>query len=275
MVDGLICHGEEARAQLTRDFGIPLEKIWVIPHGPLFDEKPEASPHEARAELGLSVQEPLVLFVGVISKYKGISFLLDAWKRLIASGGRGRLLIAGTGDPRLLSEIRETVSAEGLESSVDFWFRFIPVEQLPLLYQAADILVYPYKAGTTSGALLTGMNFEKAIIATNLPFFRAYLSDGENALLVDYGDTNALASCLRTLLDRPEECSRIARGLRNQHSQGVSWREIANATRKCYESLLEARPAGDQKILSKRKCDPLIKPSERDHSVHSDANAVR
>jgi glycosyltransferase involved in cell wall biosynthesis len=238
--DALICHGEEARSQLIKDYGISPDKIRVIPHGPLFAERPEVSPEEARIKLGLPVPEPLVLCQGVISEYKGIPFLLEAWKRVMELGAKGRLLIAGTGDPHLLSSIREKVSAGGLAASVHLWLEFVPVEKLPLLYQAADILVYPYKAGTTSGALLTGMNYGKPIVATKLPFFCEYLRDGESALLVGYGDTQALARSLRFLLDEPPERARIAGALLgSQGSTGASWSKIARTTRSCYDSVLE------------------------------------
>jgi glycosyltransferase involved in cell wall biosynthesis len=235
----LICHGEGARSELIKDFEVAPDKIRVIPHGPLFAEKPVVSPEEARTRLGLSMEEPLVLSLGVISEYKGIPFLLEAWKKLKVSGCKGRLLVAGTGDSNLLLSIREKVSADGLAASVDLWLEFIPVEKLPLLYQAADILAYPYKAGTTSGALLTGMNYGKAIIATKVPFFREYLRDGENALLVDYGDTEALAQSLRLLIEEHHKRARIASALGCQNSAEVSWSTIAKHTRNCYKHVLE------------------------------------
>ena len=161
LVDAIICHGQEAREKLKKDFGVPIEKIWVIPHGPLFVGKPTESKKDCREKLGLPVDETIVLCAGVISEYKGIPFLLDAWKTQVESGAKSRLVIAGTGDAGLLAQIREKVEREGLRSSVTLWLRFIAVEEIPLLHQAADILVYPYKAGTTSGALLTGLNYEK------------------------------------------------------------------------------------------------------------------
>jgi glycosyltransferase involved in cell wall biosynthesis len=242
--DALICHGDEARAELVRDFGVREEKIWVIPHGPLFEDRPNLSSREARLKLGLPSDEPLILFLGVISEYKGVLFLLDAWKQFRRLRGRGHLVIAGTGDARVLSEIQQKVSAEQLES-VALWLHFIPVDQLPLLYQAADILVYPYKAGTTSGALLTGLKYGKAIVATKLPFFREHLEDGQTAILVDYGDKDALGSSLLDLASRPEERQRLASALFRQQSNSVSWDEIAKKTRECYESVLELSSGGD------------------------------
>jgi glycosyltransferase involved in cell wall biosynthesis len=236
--DALICHGEQAQAELVRDFGIAKEKIWVIPHGPLFDDGPKLTPQEARAKLGFERDQPLVLSLGVISEYKGIPFLLDAWKKLKAEGTEGRLVIAGTGDPRVLSEIQEKVAADGLGKSVRLWLQFVPVEQLPLLYQAADILVFPYKAGTTSGALLTGLNYGKAVVATRLPFFQEYLKHGETALLVDYGAIDDLAAALQVLIQQPAQRDRLASAVACQAAQRTGWPEIARKTRQCYEATL-------------------------------------
>jgi glycosyltransferase involved in cell wall biosynthesis len=240
--DALICHGQDARAQLSQEFGIASEKIWVIPHGPLFEEGAKLSPQEARHRLGLPVEQILVLYFGVISEYKGISFLLDAWKKMVDAGGAGRLLIAGTGDTQLLASIRQRVVAKGLESSVSLRLEFIPVEQLPLFYQAADVLVFPYSEGTTSGALLTGMNYGKAIVATHLPFFHEYLSEGESALFVDYGDTARLAGTLTKLVADPMERSRLGSGVAARTARFNSWNHIAQSTIECYEQVKQRSP---------------------------------
>jgi glycosyltransferase involved in cell wall biosynthesis len=121
---------------------------------------------------------------------------------------------------------------------VSLWLQFIPVEQLPFLYQAADILVYPYKAGTTSGALLTGLNYGKAVVATRLPFFLEQLKDGETALLVDYGETDALAGALQTLMQQPQRCAELAGAVKRKASQGIGWQEIGRKTKQCYRAVL-------------------------------------
>jgi glycosyltransferase involved in cell wall biosynthesis len=239
MSDALICHGEEAKGWLISNFQVPAERIWVIPHGPLFDKKPEMSVVEARAELGLSCTETLVLCFGVINDYKGIPFLIDSWRLLIASGARARLIIAGTGAADLIADIRRKVMSLGADSCIDLELRFISVEELPLWHLAADILVYPYKGGTTSGALLTGMNYGKAIVATRLPFFIEHLRDGENAALVDYSDVEGLTHTLGRLINDKAERTRLAQAVRGMPAGPSSWMEIARATRSCYERVLE------------------------------------
>lgn len=234
----LICHGDAAREELMQDFHIADERIWIIPHGPLFDEAERTSTLEARLKLNLPPDQPIVLCLGVISEYKGIPFLLDAWKLIQRKGSQARLIIAGTGDPNVLSAIRQQVENEGLKSTVDLRLQFVPVEQMAFFYQASDILVYPYKAGTTSGALLTGLNYHKAVVATTLPFFQEYLKHKETGLLCDYGDVESLASALSTLLEQPQERARLAASLTRESSRGIGWDEIARKTLECYQAAL-------------------------------------
>jgi glycosyltransferase involved in cell wall biosynthesis len=236
LADAIICHGREAREKLISNFKVPAEKIRIIPHGPMFSEKGVETKVESRVKLGLPVDETLVLCAGVINEYKGIPFLLDAWKRLAESGVKKRLLIAGTGDANLLDQVRGKVEAEHLGPTVSLWLRFIPVAELPLLYQAADILVYPYKAGTTSGALLTGLNYEKAIITTRLPFFREHLKEDVEAIMVDYGDIDGMAQALARLINEPEKRESLSRGATKRIATDDSWKNIARATMECYRS---------------------------------------
>ena len=239
LADAVICHGREAREKLFHDFRIAEEKLWVIPHGPLFWERPVESKEDCRVMLGLPVDEVLVLCGGVISPYKGIPFLLDAWKRRSQSNGKSRLLIVGTGDTGLLEQIRTKVEVEGLTSSVSLWLRFIAVEELPLLYEAADILVYPYKACTTSGALLTGLNYGKAMITTKLPIFREILREDVEAEMVEYGDINGLARTLTELISSPDKRERLASGAAGRSGKADSWQKIAGETIECYRTALE------------------------------------
>jgi glycosyltransferase involved in cell wall biosynthesis len=238
IADALICHGEKARADIVKSFGVPREKTRVISHGPLFDELPSVSPEEAKTKLGFPLEMPVVLSLGVISEYKGIPFLLDAWKAAVDAGMKAKLIVAGTGDAELLSGIRAKVSTERLEGSVELMLQFIHVELLPVLYQAADVLVYPYKAGTTSGALLTGMNYNKAMVTTTLPFFCELLTHERDALLIGYGDVEGWAHTLRTLAEDSGLRTRLAHNVQQSKALVSSWDGIARATGECYLSVM-------------------------------------
>jgi glycosyltransferase involved in cell wall biosynthesis len=237
MMDALICHSEAAKQELISGFHLAPECIRVIPHGPFFYDFPKSSPASARNRLGVKEEECLVLWQGIIRPYKGVQFLLDAWARVQQAGARARLLIAGIGDEALLAAIRRKVQALSLEDSVDLRLDFAEPYEMLSYYQAADIVVYPYRAVTTSGALMTGITQGKAIIATSLAPFRELLQDGKNALLCRYADTPGLAAALLVLINDSPLRARLAAASASLNLGEQMWKQIAAQTVACYESL--------------------------------------
>jgi len=254
MMDALICHSDAARQQVLAQCVIAPERVWVIPHGPLFFESQQNTQRAAaRALFGAKDDECVVLCQGMIRPYKGIEFLLDSWAELQLSGARAKLIIAGNGESHLLETIRQRVQALGLQDSVQLCFQFVPTETMISYYHAADIVVYPYKTITTSGALMTGIAQRKAIVATSLSPFREILEDGKNALLCDYGDTSGLASGLQRLIDDPALRERLANEAAGQSCGDETWRQIAARTKACYESvtgLLTRSRARDDPVVA-------------------------
>jgi glycosyltransferase involved in cell wall biosynthesis len=236
-MDALVCHTDEAKRRLTHEFSVDPQRVWVIPHGPLLHDVNRSSVKSSKAALSLACDETLVLWQGIIRSYKGLDFLLEAWRKVDANNLKARLLIAGTGETVIVNAVKEHLARLGLQGSVRLDFRFIPDEELPVLYQASDIVVYPYREVTTSGALMTALAYQKAIVATNLPAFREALRDEETALLVEYGDVDALAASLRRLIRAPQERERLATRLASSDNIH-SWGCIAKETRQCYASLL-------------------------------------
>ena len=238
-MDHLICHSEHIRSRLVAEFGVGEGKISVIPHGPFFYDLPQSDRCATNAVFGVDSGCCLVLWQGIIFPYKGIDLLLDAWQRVEAQGLNAALVIAGTGSPELLEKIRARVEQLGLKY-VKLHFRFISTEELVGLYRAADVVVYPYRAITTSGALATGLALGKTIGASDLPVFRELLTSGENALLVDPEDTDALGNALVALIRQPEMRVAFAERVRAMRFGDESWLAIARATRAVYAKTLAA-----------------------------------
>ncbi len=178
MADGIICHSDHIRMRLVEEFSVSEAKISVIPHGPFFYDLPEAGSELTLQSHKREQGRVMVLWQGIISPYKGVDLLLSAWQQVEAQGGDCGLVIAGTGTPELLEQIREQVRCLGLKC-VQLDLRFISSRELVALYRAADVVVYPYRAITTSGALATGLALGKTIVASNLPVFREQLTHRE------------------------------------------------------------------------------------------------
>ncbi len=269
-VDHLVCHSAGVAQCLRDDFRIPEHRISVIPHGPLFasEHLPSAAEKEqARTRLKLPRKQPIVLLQGVLATYKGLDVLLEAWKRCVQTfthmaGVSPLLLIAGGGPSKLEAEVRQAVLAAGGSIRADLGY--IPTHRLPDYYAAADLLVYPYRTITTSGALLTGLTYAKPIVASRLAPFEEYLTDGENARLVTPGDPAALADALTSLLQdlspevRPDlvphrsperrteptsNYAHLAHGATHNRCRYISWAEIGRRTHALYRELALRKPA--------------------------------
>jgi glycosyltransferase involved in cell wall biosynthesis len=236
LADALICHSDSIRVRLVAEFAVPQEKISVIPHGPFFYDLPATVTEQTLAGFTLNPNQPMVLWQGIIFPYKGIDLLLTAWQQVEAAGAVASLVIAGTGAPELLDQIRTQVAALGLKR-VNLHFRFISTEELVALYRAADIVVYPYRAITTSGALATGLALGKTIVASDLPVFRELLTDNLNARLVSPLDTTALAAALTGLLREPATRERLAQQVRAMRFGDESWLSIAKSTAAVYNAV--------------------------------------
>ncbi len=237
MVDAIVCHSDSIRTRLGAEFSVPLEKVSVVPHGPFFYDLPATGCNETLRGYELDPGNALVLWQGIVFPYKGVDLLLRAWQLVEAKCDNACLAIVGTGAPQLLDEIRGQVERLGLKR-VKLHFRFVASEELVALYRAADVVVYPYRAITTSGALATGLAMGKAIVATDLPVFRELLTDRVNALLVAPQEGPALAPALIELLGDTALRERLAGNVRAMDFGDRSWLSISRQTMEVYNSVL-------------------------------------
>ncbi len=231
-VDGLICHSASIKTRLIAEFEIHPARISVIPHGPFFYDLPVQHIHPILTHLGVPENVPLVLWQGLVFPYKGVDLLLNAWKQVEEVNDAAYLVVAGTGDPALLAALRQQAAALQLKR-VCLHQKFITTEELAALYHRAEIVVYPYRAITTSGALATGLAFGKTILATDLPVFRELLVNGVSASLVA-PEKNVLSGALISLLSDSELRKSFSDKIKEMHFGESSWQTIAEQTLSAY-----------------------------------------
>jgi glycosyltransferase involved in cell wall biosynthesis len=175
---------------------IPEARIGVVPH-PLYDMfSDQRTPREeACGQLGLPLDVPVLLFLGIVREYKGLKDLLAALPEVRARLGEVMLLVAGEFWDEKLPYL-EMIERLGLEDSILIDDRYIPNEELGVYLSAADVLVAPYRQVTGSGTVQMARGFGLAVITT---WPRQQLedhADDETWLLVPPGDVGALASAV-------------------------------------------------------------------------------
>lgn len=157
----------------------------------------------ARAKLGLSPDGIVLLIFGIVRQYKGLSVLLQAMAQPEMSSLKPALLIAGEfweDKSRYLEQAR----ALGLSGQLKIDDRYIPDEEVPLYFSAADLLVASYTGGTQSGAVKMAMGFGlPAVVSQHLVDESMAADMGKLIFATPSGSPEELAKALLKAIRSP------------------------------------------------------------------------
>ena len=163
-----------------------------------------------------------ILFVGKISPYKGIDYLLPAMKQVHHECPDCRLIIAGGGT--YYFDITEYQHVD----YIHFRNRFIPDSELVALMANAAFVVCPYTDATQSGVIMSAFAFNKPVIATNVGGLPEMVKHQHYGLIVKEKDIDALANGIIYLWQQPERIASYAKEIERDYNTGaLSWRKIA------------------------------------------------
>jgi glycogen synthase len=137
----LVVLSEAFRDILHHDYAVPEERIRVIPGGVEVNRyATDLTRQGAREQLGWPLDRPILLTVRRLVRRMGLENLVGAIKEVRRRVPEALLLIAGTG--HISKELSAEIRSLGLEENVRL-LGFVPDEQLPLAYRAADLAVVP------------------------------------------------------------------------------------------------------------------------------------
>jgi glycosyltransferase involved in cell wall biosynthesis len=137
----------------------------------------------ARKKLGLDAQGKYILFFGFIRKYKGLDILLEAMNDEQIKQSGIQLIIAGEFyEPR--EQYDQLIEQYNLSGSIKLFTEFIPNEEVPYYFCAADLIVQPYRSATQSGITQVAYQFEKPMVVTNVGGLHEVVKDGETGFVV-------------------------------------------------------------------------------------------
>lgn len=188
--------------------GNSADKITLIPNAVDLDMWQSGNGVAVRRELKIDSGVIALLFAARITAGKGHKYLLDSLA--LIRDRNFRLILAGDGE---LREETENYCRElGLEDKVIFTGHR---DDMPDLYAAADITICPSESETLSFLLLESMASSTPVIATRVGGMTDIVTDEHDCgLIVDYGDTRAMAAAVERLMDSPELMLRFSRGAR-------------------------------------------------------------
>lgn len=173
----------------------------------------EFTPHGPAINCG--VNKPVILYVGRLSSVKGVTYLLDAFRRLLDRGIRAHLVIVGDGPERV--HLQDQARALELENRIT-WFGTVKNADLPPYMRAAQFLVLPSITARLwvqqlSMTAWQAMGCGLPIIATRTGCMDEF-TPPDTGILVPQRNPDALAAAMADLLNQPAKRQAMAQAAR-------------------------------------------------------------
>jgi len=173
--------------------------------------RPDAAMRRAkRKEFGFSDSELVALFVGRLEEVKRVDRAIGAVHHLRASRPRCRLLVVGEGSWRL--RLEQCAHDLGVAAAVSF-LGYVPHDELPALYNAADVLLLPSEREGTPMVILEALACGTPVVATPIGGIPAIVRNETNGFLLDEATPPRLAyflaRCASKTWDRSEVASSV------------------------------------------------------------------
>jgi glycosyltransferase involved in cell wall biosynthesis len=155
---------------------------------------------EARQKLEVPPGARVLLFFGIVRPYKGLRYLLDAMALLMKSGQEYLLLVAGEfWEP--VGQYAAQIEALGIADRVKIYNEYIPNEDLPVFFAAANVFVAPYTDGTQSAAAKMALGFDLPVVVTRC-LVDETLARRPNVWVAPERDARALADAVESAFDK-------------------------------------------------------------------------
>jgi D-inositol-3-phosphate glycosyltransferase len=251
LADHIFVHTEKMKLELIEAFGAHEARISVIPFG-INNSVPntDLTPSEAKRILGIADGKRTILFFGRITPYKGVEYLIDAFRRVLPRGDDYRLIIAGRLDAaageKYWNTIQETIREDVRRGRVLLKTEFIPDEQTEVYFKAADVLVLPYRHIYQSGVLFLGHSFGLPVLAADVGSLKEDIVEGKTGFMFKPEDPIDLASVMERYFasDLFADLESRRQQIREFSMERHSWDSVGQATVSVYAGLVQDKVDG-------------------------------
>jgi D-inositol-3-phosphate glycosyltransferase len=216
-------------------YGVPSNRVSVVPCGVDTDEFRPMDRVAARASLGIDPSERVLLFVGRIERLKGIDVLLRAAAQI--EGGFRLLVVGGDGKD---SARRSELAALATELNVHNRVTFVDAVEhgnLPLYYNAADICVVPSYYESFGLVAVEAMACGIPVVASRVGGLKETVQDGKTGYLVPWRCPEPFAERIDLLLTNAPLRESLGREARLA-AERYRWSEVSARVEDVYHELV-------------------------------------
>lgn len=238
--DVLVASTDHEWEQLACLYGAPHDALTTIHPGVDHSRFSPGDKREARARLGMDLEEPTVIYVGRIQPLKGLSLAIEALGRFPRSAHPPRLLVvggpSGPAGEQEIDDLKKLAASMGVTDRVT-WLGPRPHEQLSDLYRAADVVVVCSFSESFGLAALEAHACGTPVVGTAVGGLSYVVQDKRSGFLLNNRDPEGFARALDMILGNPqlrvEFAANAARAARS-----FSWPATGDSLRELYECLI-------------------------------------
>jgi alpha-maltose-1-phosphate synthase len=256
--DAVIAVSKGTKADIERAYpDVDPGRIHVIYNGIDLAEYQKTAETKALLDYGVDPAVPYVLFVGRITRQKGVTHLVDAIRYLPAE--TQVVLCAGAPDtPEIATELREKVETARKDHPRIVWIeKMVTKREAIQLYSNARVFCCPSVYEPFGIINLEAMACRAPVVASATGGIKEVVVDGETGYLVPFNQdpvtsfprdpekfARDLAAGINKLLEDPEKCRRFGDAGRQRVEDIFSWTAIADQTIELYQRLIEQKRSG-------------------------------
>jgi glycogen synthase len=251
MADAVIAVSRETKADIDRLFSVTPERLHTIHNGVDLEEYRKVESTDALRHYGIDPAKPYLLFVGRITRQKGIVHLVRAIQYM--DRGFQVVLCAGAPDtPAIADEMKRAVEEARAKRSEIIWIdQMVNKSTIRELYSHAAVFCCPSIYEPFGIINLEAMACEAAVVASAVGGIKEVVVDGETGFLVPLEQMSEspfeptepdqfardLAERINQLMKSPALQEKFGRAGRKRAEEKFSWLAIAQQTQALYEKV--------------------------------------
>ncbi len=246
----VIVNSNYMKSELQRLFGLPFEKINVVPNGVNLNAFAGVErDYEFRRRYAMD-NEKIILFMGRLVYEKGVQHLIAAMPKILNGYHDAKLIIAGKGG--MIDELRAQVHALGIDNKV-YFAGYMNGKDVQKMYKAADISVFPSTYEPFGIVALEAMLAENPIVVSDIGGLNEIVQHRENGMKAYAGNPNSIADSVLELLFDQQLCSNIVKKAKNKVRNEYNWNKIAQDTHFTYQKAICETMAERQRLQNEQE----------------------
>ena len=231
----VIVNSNYMKSEIQRLFGLPFEKINVVPNGVNLNNFNNVyRDYDFRRRFAMD-NEKIILFMGRLVYEKGIQHLISAMPKILDHYHDVKLVIAGKGG--MLDELKAQVNNLGISQKV-YFAGYLNSKDVQKMYRCADISVFPSTYEPFGIVALEAMLAGVPVVVSDIGGLNEIVEHGVTGMKSYAGNPNSIADSILTLLFDHKLCDQVVKNAKAKVKAEYNWSKITSDTFFTYQKAI-------------------------------------